>query len=203
MPSRKDRAMRLATPVLAAAAAAALLPAAAHAKELASARACDADGCQTITAAATLRGMQDGRPTDAPAQGAPFYRVRMRVEIPGEKDYRYTLAYVPSGGLLRVEGQFDRYDWLAATPSGKRGFDRLTRGLEPLPAGKLRGVGVDESEPVAKVDEVVKPPATAPDSGGFPWAVLLIPIALALAGAAWLAFRRALPDANRTRRARA
>jgi hypothetical protein len=204
MPSRKDRAMRLAIPVLAAAAAAALLPATAQAKELASARACDADGCHTITAAAALRGMEEGRPTDAPEQGAPFYRVRMRVDIPGENDYRYTLAYVPSGGLLRVEGQFDRYDWLAATPRGRRGFDRLTRGLEPVPAVELRGVGAEEVDPVARVDEVVQPPAAAPDDGGgFPWTVLLIPGALLLAAVAWVVRRRELPAPFRDRRARA
>jgi hypothetical protein len=203
MRSRKDRQMRLATPVLAAAAAAVLLPASAQAKELVAARACDSDGCRTITAAGALRGMQEGQPADPPGKGAPFYRVHMRVDVPGGNDFRYTLAYVPSSGLLRVDGQFGRYDWLAATPSGRRGFERLTRGLQPVPARRLRGVGAGNALPTAQVDEVVSPPASPDDGGGFPWALLLIPGGLALAGAAWAARRHILPGQIRARRARA
>ena len=58
------------------------------------------------------------------------------------------------------------------------------RGLEPQPASELRGVGVEA--PQAQVDEVVLPPAPAPDDGGgFPWTLLLIPGGLALAWATW------------------
>jgi hypothetical protein len=127
--------MRPALTVLAAAAALALLPpGTAGAKELTKARACDADGCQAITAASKLRGMEEGTPTDGPKQGAPFYRIRMTVEAePGHTD-SWTLVYVPSQGKLRVRGEFGGYDWLAATPRGQRGFDRVVRGLEPRPA---------------------------------------------------------------------
>ena len=175
--------MRLAVPVLAATAALALLPAAAHAKELTKARACDADGCQAITAAAKLRGMEEGTPTDAPKRGAPFYRIRMTVAIDEGRTDSWMLVYVPSLGLLRTEGEFG-YEWLAPTPQGKRGFDRVVRGLEPRPASGLGGVGVEP--PQAQVDEVVLPPEPAPDGGGsLPWTLLLIPGGLALAWAAW------------------
>jgi hypothetical protein len=196
MPSRKDLTVRLATPLLTAAALLALVPGAAHAKELASARACDDDGCRTITAKGQLRGMEEGEPTSGPAKGAPFYRVHMRVRIEGQKDSRFTLVYVPSGALLRVQGQYGGYDWLAATPNGRRGFERLTRGLEPLPARRLRGVGADAAAPVAQVDEVVAPPT--PGDGGFPWTVILIPGALALGGAALAARRATKPRLGRT-----
>ena len=173
--------MRLAMTLLTAAALTAAFAGPAEAKELAAARACDDDGCRTITAATALRGMEEGNPTSAPEKGAPFYRVRMRVRVEGEKDFRYTLVYVPSAGLVRVRGQWDRYDWLSLTPSGRRGFERLTRGLKPEPAAGLRGVGAQEAQPSAQVDEVVSPPAPAPDDG-FPWTVVLIGGALALAG---------------------
>jgi hypothetical protein len=176
--------MRLATLTLAAVIA--LVPATAHAKEVASARACDDDGCRTITDKRTLRAMEGGAPTSAPANGAPFHRVRMTVKVDGEEEFAYTMAYVPSQGLMRFRGEGGNYDWLAATPRARRGFDRLVRGLEPLPARRLRGVG--EKEPVAQVHEVV--PAAAGgddgDGGGFPWMLLLIPGGLALAAAgAW------------------
>jgi hypothetical protein len=130
----------------------------------------------------------------------------MRVKVPGGKDFRYVLAYVPSSGLMRVEGQFGRHDWLAATPHGRRGFDRLVRGLQPLPARKLHGAGAAADEyavPEARVDEVVNPPASPNGGSGFPWTLLLIPGGLALAGAASTARGRAVPGAIRARRARA
>lgn len=185
--------MRPSITVLAAAAGLALLPGTAGAKELVAARACDDDGCQTITAASKLRGMEEGTPAAAPERGAPFYRVRMTVKVPRDGTHSWTLVYVPSEGLLRVGGQYGNDEWLAATPDGRRGFDRLVRGLEPQPASALRGVG-DASEPVARVDEVVPAPATDGD-GGLPWTLLLIPGGLALA---WTTWRVTKPHLRRT-----
>jgi hypothetical protein len=156
----------------------ALLPASAHAKELTSARACDPDGCRTITDRATLRGMEEGQPTTAPERAAPFHRIRMTVKVEGAEELAYTMVFVPSAGLLRFGSERDGYEWLAPTPRSLSGFKRLTRGLEPLPAATLRDAG--EEPPQAKVHEVVLPPAAA-DDGGVPWAILLIPAGAALA----------------------
>ena len=176
--------MRLFTSLPVAIAALALLAGPAHAKELTAARACDDDGCNTIKGAAALRGMDGGTTTSAPEKGAPFYRVHTTVKVTGEKDFHNTFVYVPSTGVLRFPGQYDAYEWLAATPRGRRAFDRLVRGLEPLPAAKLRGVGAEA--PTAQVDEVVPAPVVDDgDGGGFPWALLLIPGGLVLAGAGW------------------
>jgi len=191
--SPKELTMRLIPTAVAATAALALLaPAAAEAKEVSKARACDADGCRTITDRSTLRGMEGGQPAEAPAEGAPFYRVRMTVDIEGEEKFAYTLVYVPSEGLLRFRGEFGGYDWLAATPEGLTGFKRLTKGLEPLPGRKLRGAGAEA--PQAQVDEVVVAPAGGAggggdDGGGLPWTLLLIPGGAALAA---VVARRAL-----------
>jgi hypothetical protein len=175
--------MRLATVTLAAALA--LVPATAHAKEVASARACDDDGCRTIAAKRTLRAMEGGAPVAAPAKGAPFHRVRMTVTIEGAEDFAYTMAYVPSAGLTRFRGEGGGYEWLAATPRARRGFEHLVRGLDPLPARRLRGVGAVEEEPVAQVHKVVPAAVHGDDGGGFPWTLLLIPGGLVLAAAAW------------------
>jgi hypothetical protein len=193
MPSRKELPMRPSITVLAATAALALLPGTAGAKELVAARACDDDGCQTITAASKLRGMEEGTPTAAPERGAPFYRIRMTVRVAKRQTDSWTLVYVPSEGLLRVGGQYGNDEWLAATPAGRRGFDRVVRGLEPQPASELRGVG-EASEPVARVDEVVPAPASDED-GGLPWTLLLIPGGLALA---WTTWRVTKPHLRRT-----
>jgi hypothetical protein len=194
MPSRKELLMRPALTVLAAAAALALLPSTAGAKKLVAARACDDDGCQAITVASKLRGMEEGTPAAAPERGAPFYRIRMTVRFAKRQTDTWTLVYVPSDGLVRVGGQFGGYEWLAATPRGQRGFDRLVRGLEPRPASELRGVGAEASEPVAQVDEVVPAPV-ADEDGGLPWTLLLIPGGLALA---WTTWRVTKPHLRRT-----
>jgi hypothetical protein len=171
---------------IALAAVVAFVPASAQAKEVAKARACDDHGCNAITAKRTLRQMEGGSPTEAPARGAPFHRIRMTLGVPGEKAAGYTIAYVPSAGLTRYGGEFGDYEWLALTPAARRGFDRLVRGLEPLPARRLRGARVEE--PVAKVHKVV-PGASfrGRDGGGsFPWLLLAIPGGLGLAVAASL-----------------
>ena len=86
--------------------------------------------------------MEEGTPTAAPKQGAPFYRIRMTVKIDKGQTDSWTLVYVPSQGLLRTNGEFG-FEWLATTPRGQRGFDRVVQGLEPQPASALRGVGAD------------------------------------------------------------
>jgi hypothetical protein len=170
-------------PVIAALAVLALLPAGAHAKEVASARACDADSCNAITDGSTLRAMEEGAPTDPPAAAAPFHRVRMTVKIPGEQDHTYTMVYVPSKALMRFGDARVGYEWLAATPRARRAFERLVRGLQPLPARRLRGAGIEE--PTAQVHKVVPGASFQDGGGGFPWLLLAVPgaFALALAGA--------------------
>jgi hypothetical protein len=171
-----------------------LLPGTAEAKQIASARACDDAGCNTITAKRTLRQMEGGAPVEAPAAGAPFHRVRIAVKVPGQERYAYSMVYVPSSGLTRYGGEFaGTYEWLALTPAAQRAFRRLVRGLEPLPARSLRGVGAEA--PTAQVDKVV-PGAASRDGGaggGFPWLLVAVPAALALIAAAGLRGRALRP----------
>jgi hypothetical protein len=177
------RLVKIVCAAAAAAAAALLLPAGATAKELASARACGAGGdCRTISDPGRLAGMIEGAPATAPHAGAPFYRVRMTIAHAGEEVYRFTVSYVPSSGLLLND---DDGNWMHATPRGRRGFDRLVRGLEPLPGGRLRGIAPAPFEPPA--------PASAPadDGGGTPWTLLAAAVAAAaIAAAAAFALRR-------------
>jgi hypothetical protein len=177
--------VRAATLAFAVAATVALVPASAHAKVVSSARACDDDGCRTITAKSTLRQMGDAAPAAAPDEAAPFHRVRMTVKTGGAEEHAYTMVYVPSAGLMRFGGENGGYEWLAATPRAQRAFERLVRGLEPLPARRLRGAGAEP--PVAKVHKVVHGASLRDgDGAGFPWLLLAIPGALGLAVAASL-----------------
>jgi hypothetical protein len=116
--------------IAAVALAVALVPANAHAKVVSSARACDDDGCRTITARSTLRQMEGGAPVAAPDTAAPFHRVRMTMKTGGAEEHAYTMVYVPSAGLMRFGGEGGGYEWLAATRRAQRGFERLVRGLE-------------------------------------------------------------------------
>src|SRR4051794_424098 len=155
MPTPKDLPMRLALPAVLVTAALALVPAAAQAKEVVSARACDAAACQTIKDVGTLRAMSSGDPTGPPSQAAPFYRVRMKMRSGDEGGFSYRVSYVPSAGVLLVRGERGSLDWMELSAAGRAGFDRLVEGLRPVPASELGGV-------------TPRPRRTLPSNGGDP-----------------------------------
>ena len=74
------------------------------------------------------------------------------------------MVVMPSAGLLRGGDGAEGYTWVRLTPSSKREYRDLTRGIAPYPAGKLRGTG----PPKVRVDEVVLGPRAA---GGVRWSV--------------------------------
>jgi hypothetical protein len=182
MPVRKDRAMLRSASVAIAAAALALAPAApAGAKEPTSAQACDADLCNTVTNKGALRALQEQAPAKAPQRAAPFYRVRTTISAGPDEEFRFTTAYVPSLRLLRDYEPATGYLWLTPSPRATRVLERLTRGLEPIPARRLRGVATD-----APSTNAATPPAPPGDGGGMPWFLILVPVVV-VAGGAWAA----------------
>jgi hypothetical protein len=182
MPTTADLRTRLVLPLILAAAAIVLPPSAAEAKEVVSARACDAAACRTITDTHTLLAMSEGDPADAPSQAAPFHRVRMTMRSgDDEGGFTYTVSYVPSAGLLLVRGERGALDWLRPSAAGRAGFARLVQGLEPSPAAELGGI----TPPAGRI-----PPAAGPDSSGEWWAIGLGAAAALLVAVAWLARRR-------------
>jgi hypothetical protein len=157
---------------------------AAVAKEPVKAKVCGASECRTVKDRDALMTLTEGGPpTDPPDRGAGWYSVRMTIAIDRGRHDQFSLAIVPGLGLLRGSDGTEGYAWMPATPTAVREYRRITRGLEPKPAGALRGVG----RPHARVDEVVLPPAEAEaeaDGGSspLPWIAGGV-VLLGLAGA--------------------
>ena len=162
----------------------------AGAKELSAARACDADRCNTVTSHGRVAALMDQRPAAAPERSAPFHRVRFTVNDPDGSDVHFTVAYVPALGLVRERPSMNG-ETLWAKPSRRaiRAFDRLTRGLEPIPAKRLRGVAAARTSAAAPSPRSGDAAAPSPRSGGGAtwWLVLVAP---AVAAVVWAARRR-------------
>jgi hypothetical protein len=177
-------------------AAALLVPSAAGAKELSAATVCGAHRCATFHDRDTLQALAEGgNATTAPKRRAPFYSMRFTVKVEGASDGHWSIAYVPSAGLIRA-GEEGDYSWMDVAPAGRRALARVTRGLSPFPAGKLPRVA-----PEPPIDEGVivppapapKPPTAAPDTGGsFPWGIVapLVAAGTAAGVALWRLRRR-------------
>src|SRR4051794_2648231 len=147
---------------LAAAATLFLAPAAtASAKELASIRVCGSSGCTSFAGGGGHDApiLQSGALVSAPVGGAPFYRVTFRMAVPGSAPTdgpRWTVLYVPAKGVIRSgDPRTGKPMWLALLPDQRAAFEKVARGIEPLPAARLPGVRA-----------APRPPA--PDGGGVP-----------------------------------
>jgi hypothetical protein len=162
-------------------AAVALGPAAtASAKELAKVKVCGADGCQDVTDQATMAVTDGGPPTAWPDEKTPFYRVKISVKgedgqvVPG-----WTFLWVPAAQKVK----FEDGTWGNPPSTTMDELDKLTRGIDPLPASKLT-----MPEPV-KPAEIVAPAKAPPadDGGGLPTAIWVFIVAGVLGIAAVLA----------------
>lgn len=183
------------------AAAAAMAPAApAMAKEIEETTVCGADGCAKVTPRGNAHAMlgSSGAVTGAP-KPAPFYRIRLGIgDGRGKVFERFWLVYVPSADKLRaMDGQ-----WANTTTAARRALDRVTRGLTPLPANKLK---LTKAEQDAQSGDSSLPPeiATVPrddgpgsgsGGGGVPgWVIVLAAgggLMLVGGGAVWALRRR-------------
>jgi hypothetical protein len=160
--------------VLLAIAAAALGPAAtAAAKEIASVKVCGADGCQDVTDRTSMAITDGGPPTAWPNEKTPFYRVKISVKgedgqvVPG-----WTFRWIPAAQKV----QFEDGTWGNPPSTAMDELTRVTRGVAPLPASKLR-----LPEPV-KATEVVAPhKAQPPAEDGLP-AIVWVFLAAGAAG---------------------
>jgi len=145
-------------------------------KEVMSVTACGSDGCSTSKDAGFLRAMTDvGPPTDAPAQPAAFYRLRVTVGDGDEIAGRDRLSWVPSAGVLLTRDG----TWIAARAEIRAGLDALTRSHKALPARRLDGF------PAAAAGAAPQAPAdtAASASGDAPiWIPATAAAALLIAG---------------------
>ena len=93
----------------------------------------------------------------------------------------WTVLYVPSKGLLRAEeGDSGRQVWLGLLPDQRAAYEKMIRGVEPLPASALPGVR-----------RAAAPVASADGGDGLPgWLIAAAAAAVVAAGAGALALRR-------------
>ena len=119
---------------------------------------------------------------------APFHPVRMTISEPSGSEFHYAVQYVPALGLVRERPDGGDTLWLEPSTRGIEVLDRLTRGLEPVPARRLRGIAPDATTAVAAPSGPRSP--SPPDSGGGGQSWLLVLIAPVVAAAAWATRRR-------------
>ena len=138
------------------------------AKRVVAAKVCGPSECVKTRDRDTLAVFMDGgAPTDPPSAKSGWYAVRVTV-AEGDSHGTFPMVVMPSAGLLRGGDGAEGYTWARLTPSSKREYRNLTRGIAPYPAGTQRGPG----PPTVRVDEVVlgpQQPATSGGSSPLPW----------------------------------
>jgi hypothetical protein len=160
----------------------------ATAKEAVKANVCGAADCREVRDREQLVAlMEGGPPTNPPEKASGWFRAELTVRGDGE-NFTFLVAIVPAAELLRGENDDGTYDWLPVSDAAARALRDMTRGLEPIAAGKLRGLDVADV-PQARVSEVFV--ADPPEAGGggsvLPWlaagigAIALVAVALVLA----------------------
>jgi hypothetical protein len=156
----------------------------AAAKEVVAAKVCGASECRQVEDERPLAAFSEGGPAaPGPERAAGFYRAELTVAGEGGDRFRFELAVVPTAGMIRSEDG----TWMPVSRTAAAQLRRVTRGLEPVPAGELGSLA--GPEPVeARVDEVVVPePEPSPSSPWWPW---VLGGATVVAGLALLALRR-------------
>jgi hypothetical protein len=144
------------------------LAAQAMAKEVVSAKVCGASDCREIKDERSLMALQEGGPpTDPPKGASAFYRAELTVTGDGEDRFKFDVVLVPRAGLLRGTNDDGTFTWMPVSDAAVAQFRRMTRGLEPIAAGKLDGLGAPKL-PQARVDEVVVVGDSGAAGGGAP-----------------------------------
>lgn len=169
-----------------------LAAAPASAKELGSVAICGAGGCVDRTGRATHAVVEAGPVRAAPRSSEPYYVVRIGVaeERGGKVVHRFDTRWLPKAGLLRgADGV-----WMTAPAKTQRELRRLSRGIEPRPAGSRPPKEPPQAPQGQLPPEVVEPPAAAEEDrgggGGGPSTVLVAAPAALLLGAAGFVRRR-------------
>jgi hypothetical protein len=161
---------------------------AALAKEPVAAKVCGPSDCHTTKDRDALQALiGGGPPADPPKRDEGWYSLLVTIQTGPDQFDDFSMAIVPSKGLLRAGDAGEGYAWMSATPAGAREYRRITRDLTPFAAGTLKDVGAPGT-PKARVDEVVRPPKETQeqaDGGGsspLPWIAGGLVLVLALAG---------------------
>jgi hypothetical protein len=151
-----------------------VLAAQAAAKEVVAAKVCGAFDCREVTDKKSLLALHEGGPpTDPPDKAVGFYRAEVTVKGEGDDRFTFEVALLPGTGLIRGTNDDGTFSWWSVSDTAVARVERMTRGLAPIAAEKLDGLG-DPGLPQARVDEVVNiagEPATAGsgEAPAWPW----------------------------------
>jgi hypothetical protein len=148
----------------------------ATAKEVVAAKVCGASDCREVRDEKSLLALHEGGPpTDPPEKASSFYRAELTVKGDGNDKFTFKLelVLVPAAGMVRGANDDGSFAWMPVSDTAVGQFHRMTRGLKPIAAKKLDGLGPVEL-PEARVDEVVVIPedssTRAPDEAPvWPW----------------------------------
>jgi hypothetical protein len=165
-----------------------LVPAgAAVAKEPVAAKVCGKSDCRTVKdRQALLAFTEGGSPTDPPAGGAPWYRVRVTIAVDEGQRQNFSFVIVPAAGLIRAGDPNGGYSWMPVSATAERVYREVTRDIAPFSADSLRAVGRTERKPFA-ADQPKR------DEGGSPLPWIAGGIVVLLGLALVLILRRGLP----------
>ena len=149
-----------------------IMTAQAMAKEVVSAKVCGASHCREVKDERSLMALAEGGPpTDPPKGASAFYRAELTVKGDGDDRFTFDVVLVPRAGLLRGTNDDGTFTWMPVSDAAVAQFRRMTRGLEPIAARKLDGLGTPKL-PQARVDEVVMVGDDEAAGGGgpvWPW----------------------------------
>jgi MYXO-CTERM domain-containing protein len=137
--------MRRPAVIALAASAALLVPSTgASAKEITSMKVCGKDGCKRIDLSTAQRfhdlgGLEGSPMSGARAKLGPYYRMVVGLgDDRGHTVGRFATAYLPrERAAIPLDGRPDPH-WVKLSDSAARGLRRLTGGLAPIPARRLR-----------------------------------------------------------------
>ena len=186
------RRARLTYPLIAVLVAAALVPAAASAKNLQAMRICGAAACIDVPKdQLDIRLVEGGSTALAPDRREPWYRVRVTVGGGGGHE-SWQLAALPRSGYFST-GRGAAHSWISMPTPTATAYRRLTRGLRPIAAAQLP-LRVASSGPSNRTAPVAAP---ADDQGGGHEVAVagVIGGAVLLGAVAFSAWRRRRPPA--------
>jgi hypothetical protein len=176
-----------------------LAPAApALAKGVAHATVCGPSDCREVKDhEQQLALIEGGPPTAPPPKASPWYRVEVTIRGDGERS-TFTTALLPDAGLVRGEGEYGGYTWMSISKYNMPAVREMTRGIEPFPGSKLRGLDAAAPDKARVSEVVVVDPPNRGSGGGssvLPWLLGGLAAAAALAATAifFVRRRRGLP----------
>src|SRR5918999_5031407 len=129
-----------------------ILAAEATAKEVVAAKVCGASYCREVRDEKSLLALHEGGPpADPPDKASAFYRAELTVKGEGNDRFNFEVVLAPRLGLVRGDNGDGTFAWMPVSDTAIIQFRRMTRGLEPIAAAKLHGLGPVKL-PEARVD---------------------------------------------------